>query len=224
MIAEAALECVPEEIASHPAVSNRARKLGHKPEETLLDRSYHHAAMKRLPDSWKRGRPDIVHFALMEALSTPLFIQGHLDVYVHTFGDRIISVAAGLRIPKSYFRFEGLMQGLFRDGVVKSDEGAVLMEMKKGTLADLVRDVKPDKVVGLSSAGVQSSAEQVVSKNDVDNCMFVIGGFPKGHFGDDTKALFNCTYSIEGMGLEAHVVIARMLYECEKKKKARQAA
>jgi rRNA small subunit pseudouridine methyltransferase Nep1 len=180
--------------------------------------------MKRLPDSWKRGRPDIVHFALMEALSTPLFIQGHLDVYVHTFGDRIISVAAGLRIPKSYFRFEGLMQDMFRDGVVKSDEGAILMEMKKGTLADLVRDVKPDKVVGLSSAGVQSSAEQVVSKNDVDNCMFVIGGFPKGHFGDDTKALFNCTYSIEGMGLEAHVVIARMLYECEKKKKARQAA
>jgi rRNA small subunit pseudouridine methyltransferase Nep1 len=224
VIAEAALECVPEEIASHPAVSNRARKLCHKPEETLLDRSYHHAAMKRLPDSWKRGRPDIVHFALMEALSTPLFIQGHLDVYVHTFGDRIISVAAGLRIPKSYFRFEGLMQDMFRDGVVKSDEGAILMEMKKGTLADLVRDVKPDKVVGLSSAGVQSSAEQVVSKNDVDNCMFVIGGFPKGHFGDDTKALFNCTYSIEGMGLEAHVVIARMLYECEKKKKARQAA
>ncbi|MEO9362918.1 MAG: ribosome biogenesis protein [Nitrososphaera sp.] len=221
MIAEAALECVPEEVASHPAVSNRARKLGHKPEETLLDRSYHHAAMKRLPDSWKRGRPDIVHFALMEALSTPLFIQGHLEVYVHTFGDRIISVAAGLRIPKSYFRFEGLMQGLFRDGAVKSNEGAVLMEMKKGTLADLVGGAKPEKVVGLSSAGVQSSAEQVVSKNGA-GCMFVIGGFPKGHFGDDTKALFNCTYSIEGMGLEAHVVIARVLYECEKKK-ARQA-
>ncbi|WP_407081010.1 ribosome biogenesis protein [Nitrososphaera viennensis] len=210
---------MPEEIAGHPAVSSRAKKLGRKAQETLLDRSYHHAAMKRLPDSWKRGRPDIVHFALMEALSTPLFIQGQLDVYVHTFGDMIISMAAGLRVPKSYFRFEGLMQGLFRDGVVKSDEGAVLMEMRKGTLADLIKEVKPGRVVGLSSAGVQSSAEQVVRKNYVDSCMFVIGGFPKGHFGDDTKALFNCTYSIEGMGLEAHVVIARILYECEKKNK-----
>ncbi|AIF85144.1 hypothetical protein NTE_03110 [Candidatus Nitrososphaera evergladensis SR1] len=216
---------MPEEIASHPAVSSRARKLGCKAQETLLDRSYHHAAMKRLPDSGKRGRPDIVHFALMEALSTPLFIQGHLDVYVHTHGNMIISMAGGLRIPKSYFRFEGLMQGLFRDGVVKSDEGAVLMEMVKGTLAELIGEAKPGRVVGLSSAGVQSSAEQVVAKNDVDNCMFVIGGFPKGHFDDDTKALFNCTYSIEGMGLEAHVVIARILYECEKKKrKSSQAA
>jgi rRNA small subunit pseudouridine methyltransferase Nep1 len=211
---------VPEEISTHPAVSSRARKLGHRAQETLLDRSYHHAAMKRLPDSWKRGRPDIVHFALMEALSTPLFIQGHLDVYMHTFGNMIISMAGGLRVPKSYFRFEGLMQGLFRDGVVKSDEGAVLMEMRKGTLADLVGEVKPGRVVGLSSAGVQSSAEQVVNKNSRDdNCMFVIGGFPKGHFSDDTKALFNCTYSIEGMGLEAHVVIARILYECEKQNK-----
>lgn len=207
---------MPEEIAGHPAVSNRAKRLGQKPQETLLDRSYHHAAMKRLPDSWKRGRPDIVHFALMEALSTPLFIQGRLGVYVHTYGDRIISMAAGLRIPKSYFRFEGLLQALFRDGAVKSDEGTVLMEMKKGSLADLAGEVRPGRIVGLSSAGVQSSAEQVVRKNGVDNCMFVIGGFPKGHFGDGTQALFNCTYSIENMGLEAHVVIARMLYECEK--------
>jgi rRNA small subunit pseudouridine methyltransferase Nep1 len=225
VIAEAALECVPEEIAGHPAVSNRAKKLGIRPEETLLDRSYHHAAMKRLPESWKRGRPDIVHFALMEALSTPLFIHGHLDVYVHTFGDKIISMASNLRIPKSYFRFEGLMIALFKESVVKSNEGAVLMEMNEGKLNDLISEVHPGKVIGLSSAGVQSSAEQIVDKNNVEDCVFVVGGFPKGHFGDDTKALFNCSYSIEDIGLEAHVVIARILYECEKKKgKANQAA
>ncbi len=208
---------MPEEIVSHPAVSNRAKKLGYKAQETLLDRSYHHAAMKHLPDSWKRGRPDIVHFALMEALSTPFFIRGQLDVYVHTYDDRIISMTAGLRIPKSYFRFEGLMQALFRQGTVKSDEGATLMEVEKGTLADLAGEVKPGRIVGLSSAGVQSNAEEVVRKNNSDRCMFVIGGFPKGHYGDGTNALFNCTYSIEDMGLEAHVVIARVLYECEKK-------
>lgn len=221
VIAEAALECVPEEIAGQPAVTVRAKKLGKKPAETLLDRSYHHAAMKRLPDAGKRGRPDIVHFALMEALSTPLFAQGHLKVYVHTYGDRVITIADDLRIPKSYFRFEGLMQSLFRDGVIKSEEGAVLLEMKKQTLAGLVEQAAQGKVVGLSAAGVQSTAEQVVRKNDAQGCMFVIGGFPRGHFSDTTKALFNCTYSIEGTGLEAHVVIARVLYECEK---ARQAA
>jgi rRNA small subunit pseudouridine methyltransferase Nep1 len=212
---------VPSEIAGHPAVSSRARKLGVKASETLLDRSYHHAAMKNLEESWKRGRPDIAHFALMEALATPLFINGSLDVFVHTYGDKVISVAEGLRIPKSYFRFEGVITSLFRDGVVKSDDGKVLLEVQDGTLEELVHDIEPDKVVGLSSAGVQSSAQDVVSKNKVDHCAFVVGGFPKGHFSEKTTQLFNCTYSIESIGLETHVVIARILYECEK---ARQAA
>lgn len=187
----------------------------------LLDRSYHHAAMKNLESSWKRGRPDILHFALMEALSTPLFMKGNLKVYVQTVGDKVISIADNLRIPKSYFRFEGLMVGLFRDGVAKSDEGAVLLEVRDSTLEQLVHEIKPDRVVGLSTAGVRSSAQEVVAKNmDVGHCMFVIGAFPKGHFTDRTSSLFNCTYSIEDVGLESHVVIARVLYECEKAMRA----
>ncbi|MDQ3726759.1 MAG: ribosome biogenesis protein, partial [Thermoproteota archaeon] len=71
-------------MASHAAVKNHSRRLQLKSSEIILDRSYHHAAMKRLPYSWKRGRPDIVHFALMEALSTPLFMNMMLRVYVHT--------------------------------------------------------------------------------------------------------------------------------------------
>lgn len=215
VIAEAALETVPHEIATHPAVMGRARRLGAKPAEMLLDRSYHHAAMRKLQESWKRGRPDIVHFALMEALSTPLFMEGRLKVYVHTVGEKVISVADNLRIPKSYFRFEGVMSALFRDGSVKSEDGAVLMEMRDCTFEQLVVDVAPGKVIGLSTAGVQSSAQQVAGDAS-DGDMFVIGAFPKGHFGEKTTQLFNHTYSVHGAGLEAHVVIARLLYECEK--------
>lgn len=211
---------MPSEIAGHPAVSSRARKLGSKASETLLDRSYHHAAMKNLEENWKRGRPDIVHFALVEALATPLFINGNLDVFVHTYGNKVISVAEGLRIPKSFFRFEGVMASLFRDGAVKSDDGKVLLEMQDGTLEELVHDIEADKVVGLSSAGVQSSAQEVVAKNKADHCAFVIGAFPKGHFSEKATQLFNCTYSIENIGLETHVVIARILYECEKARPA----
>ncbi len=177
--------------------------------------------MKGLDKSWKRGRPDIVHFALMEALATPLFISGNLDVYVHTCKNKVITVVGCLRIPKSYFRFEGVMTSLFRDGIVKSDDGKTLLEVRDGTLEELVRDIEADRVVGLSSTGVQSTAEQVVAKNDVEHCVFVIGAFPKGHFSEKTSELFSCTYSIQNIGLEAHVVIARILYECEK---ARQAA
>jgi rRNA small subunit pseudouridine methyltransferase Nep1 len=197
-------------------VKNHAIRLGHRPSEILLDRSYHHAAMLKLEGNSKRGRPDIIHFALMEALSTPLFLKGMLRVYVHTINDKLITIAENLRIPKSYFRFEGLMISLFRDNVVKSDEGKVLLEISDATLAGLLDIIKPGMVVGLSTTGVQGTAENVVTEHLAEDCVFVIGGFPRGHFSDNTTQFLNLTYSISDMGLEAHVVIARILYECEK--------
>lgn len=207
---------MPREIAGHATVKNHARRLGLKPSEILLDRSYHHAAMGKLADGNKRGRPDIAHFALMEALSTPLFMKGMLRVYVHTIDDKLIAIADHLRIPKSYFRFEGLMVGLFRDKIVKSNKGAVLMEVSDGTLADLLDSIKPTKIIGLSTAGVQGTAEKAVTENLDDDFAFVIGGFPRGHFSESTTKLLSLTYSVSDLELEAHVVIARILYECEK--------
>jgi rRNA small subunit pseudouridine methyltransferase Nep1 len=173
--------------------------------------------MKRLANSWKRGRPDIVHFALMEALSTPLFMNRMLRVYVHTISDKIIAIADNLRIPKSYFRFEGLMVTLLRDKVVKSNEGTILMELSDGTFADLIDMIKPDMVIGLSTVGVQSKAQKVAENaRNVDHCTFVVGGFAKGHFSENVTMELGPIYSINNMALEAHVVIARILYECEK--------
>jgi rRNA small subunit pseudouridine methyltransferase Nep1 len=173
--------------------------------------------MKRLPNSWKRGRPDIVHFALMEALSTPLFINRLLRVYVHTINDKIIAIADNLRIPKSYFRFEGLIVSLLRDKVVRSNEGTVLIELYDGTFADLIDMIKPDMVIGLSTVGVQSKAQKVAENTlNVEHCAFVVGGFAKGHFSENVTRSLGPIYSISNIALEAHVVIARILYECEK--------
>jgi len=207
---------VPPNIVNHAAVQNRGRRLGLKPSETLLDRSYHHDAMNKLQDNGKRGRPDIVHFALMEALGTPLFLKGQLRVDVHTIDNKLISIANNLRIPKSYFRFEGLMVNLFRDKIIKSDTGIMLMEISDGTLAKLLNSIKPTKIIGLSTNGVRNTAEMAVAKNLKTDCAFVVGGFPRGHFSETTTRLLNLTYSISDIGLEAHVVIARVLYECEK--------
>jgi rRNA small subunit pseudouridine methyltransferase Nep1 len=63
---------------------------------------------------------------------------------------------------------------------------------------------------------VQGTAEKAVAENLEDDCAFVVGGFPRGHFSEVTTKLLNLTYSISDVGLEAHVVIARVLYECEK--------
>ena len=172
--------------------------------------------MKRLPDSWKRGRPDIVHFALMEALSTPLFLKGMLKVYVHTINDFVITIADNLRVPKSYFRFEGLMMSLFRDREVKSQEGTALMKLANGTFSSLINSIGADKTVGLSTTGVRSSVHKVADiARRLDHCAFVIGGFPNGHFSEKVTKNLGPTYSISDIGLEAHVVIARILYESE---------
>jgi rRNA small subunit pseudouridine methyltransferase Nep1 len=234
VIAEAALETVPTGIIDHPSVKNYARKTGRASNEILLDRSYHHSAMvhANLEKGWKRGRPDIVHLALMEALSTPLFFTGRLDVYVHTINDKLISIGDNLRIPKSYFRFEGLMIDLFKKKVINSANTAdsddddnnnknnILLQLHEGiTFEKVIKEIiKPGKSIGLSTVGLQSTAHAVVTNNISEenaDCTFVIGGFPKGHFSSNTSALLNRLYSISEYSLEAHVVIARILYECE---------
>ena len=173
--------------------------------------------MKRLPDSLKRGRPDIAHFALMEALSTPLFMNMMLKVYVHTINDKIIAIADNLRIPKSYFRFERLMVSLFRDNVIKSNEGTILMELSDGTFADLVDIIKPNMVIGLSTVGVQSKAQKVAENaRSVDRSCLVIRWLCKGSLFRKRDKISRSYISISNIALETHVVIARILYECEK--------
>ena len=69
VIAESALELVPKELQSHNSVIASARRFNKKPSEILLDISWHFAAMKGIKNEIKRGRPDLVHFSLLEACS-----------------------------------------------------------------------------------------------------------------------------------------------------------
>jgi rRNA small subunit pseudouridine methyltransferase Nep1 len=241
VIAEAAIETVPIQIIDHPSVRNHAKRMGRRSNETLLDRSYHHSAMIHadLKSEWKRGRPDIVHFALMEALSTPLFLRRRLNVYLHTINNNLISIGENLRIPKSYFRFEALMIDLFKKKVIKADSGGSISDeanndwnkhnTNKNILLQLHEDmtfekviqktIQPATLIGLSTAGVQKTAQSIVEQNlsaENSNCAFVIGGFARGHFSNDTTAFLKRLYSIADYRLEAHVVIARIIYECEK--------
>jgi len=214
IIAEAALETVPKYIAKHPSVVKHSSKIGKPASEILLDRSYHHGAMLKLKDAGKRGRPDLVHFALLEATSTPLYHESMLKVYVHTVANRVIFLNENVRLPKSYFRFEGLMEELFKDRRVRSDSN-VLMELKDMEFCDLIGKLRPARVVGLSRIGARSSAEEVAKMIDRDTAI-VVGGFPRDHFSSKISSKINYTYSISDLALEVHVVIARILYECEK--------
>ena len=105
VLAESALELVPKEILRSPAVASDARRREVDGARILLDRSLHHSAMAKLRDSEKRGRPDLVHVALLSVTGTPLYLDGSVKVFVHTNQDMVLELAEKTRIPKSYFRF-----------------------------------------------------------------------------------------------------------------------
>jgi len=214
VIADAALETVPKQIAKHTSVVKHAARKDKPAEDILLDRSYHHSAMLKLENAERRGRPDLVHFALLEATSTPLYRKNLVKIYVHTVANKVIFLGENVRLPKSYFRFEGLIEELFKDDKVSSDSD-LLMELKDMKFQDLICKLKPRQVIGLSRTGARSSAEEVAKMMDSDTAI-VVGGFPRGHFSNTVSGRINYTYSISELTLEAHMVIARILYEYEK--------
>jgi rRNA small subunit pseudouridine methyltransferase Nep1 len=214
ILAESSLELVPEELKSHASVISHAQKLGKKPSEILLDNSWHFAAMKGIKDEIKRGRPDLVHFCILEATTIPLYQKNKIKIYIHTIDDKVIYLGENVNIPKSYHRFEGLIEKLFLEKTIEANDN-ILLEIKEKSFSDLIDEINPSKVIGLSSKGKKLSFENTVLEMP-ENCCLVIGGFQKGHFSDAVHSRIDQLISIEDSSFEAHVIVARMLYEYEK--------
>jgi rRNA small subunit pseudouridine methyltransferase Nep1 len=214
VLAESSLELVPKELQEHNSVISQSRKLGKNPSEILLDNSWHFGAMKGIKDEIKRGRPDLVHISLLEACTIPLYYEKKITIYVHTIEDKVIFIGKDVRLPKSYHRFAGLIEKLFLEKVIQAN-GNNLLEIKDMTFDQLLEEISPKRIIGLSTQGIKSSCENVAKKLTSDSCL-VIGGFPKGNFSDKIKKRFEYLVSVSNTPLESHVVISRVLYEYEK--------
>lgn len=214
ILAESSLEMIPESLQTHPSVVSHANKLFKKPSELLLDNSWHFGAMKGIKNEMKRGRPDLVHFSILESTTIPLFIENKLKLYVHTIDDKVIYFGENVRIPKSYHRFSGLIERLYVDKTIFFDNKP-LLEIKEKSFSELIDEIKPSSIIGLSSKGKTSSFEKLALGVSDDSC-FVIGGFQKGHFSDSVQNKIDQLFSVGIYSFEAHVVIARLLYEYEK--------
>lgn len=232
ILAESALEMVPGDIFYHPAVKSHARRVGKHPSCVMLDNSWHYAAMRSLPNAGKRGRPDLVHLAVVTATSAPIYcVHNGLKLYVHTINDHVIHFGSRVRIPKSYHRFAGLIESLYEKNLVTvnqtppgnaNDSQHALLELRQNqTFADLIKEKKFSKVIGLSSKAKLPDSpfpyEAVADDIPDDDAAIVIGGFQKGHFSDAVADHLDHAYCVDACPLEAHVVISRLLYECEKK-------
>lgn len=216
VMAETALETLPPEIWRRRDISRQLAEKKLKPEDILLDRSYHHKAMLHLKDAERRGRPDIAHFSTLEATASPLYLKGLLKFYLHTYTNKVIELADNVRLPKTYARFEGLIIKLFAEKKVP-ETGTTLMQLTEENLSELITRLKPSKVIGLSKLGEKNNFRDVASLLSLEEKpLLVVGGFPKGPFSSQVREALDEVYSVCDMSLEAHVVVARILYEYER--------
>ena len=214
IIAEASLELIPKELQKHPSVKSYCKKFNKTPSNTLLDNSWHFAAMKGLDNEIKRGRPDIIHLTLLSLCTTPAFYEKKIRVFVHTVNNEMISINNQTRLPKSYHRFQGLIEKLFLIQKIETDN-EILMELHKSSLSELISKIKPTKIIGLTTKGKKTNLEKLV-KQIHDNSCILIGGFQKGHFNQNNEKIIDESFSINDSSLEAHLVASRLVYEYEK--------
>lgn len=216
ILAEASLELVPPEIAHHPAIVRNARRRSKSPREVLLDISLHYAAMRRLKNREKRGRPDIVHVTLLELLSSPLNIEGKLFIRVHTINDYVIEVDPSARIPRNYNRFVGLMEQLLNVGRVPPNSEEPLLKALPMSFDTLLKNLGSEGVILLSEEGVLMRPEEICRKSVESGEPIVIGGFPHGDFDPLIKERATITASIYKKPLDTWVVASRIASGCER--------
>ena len=214
VLADAELETVPAEIASHRIIAWQARRRGRRPTEILLDSNFHHPAMRGLPDADRRGRPDIIHVCLLAALDTPLNREGLLRLYVHTRQNRLITIDPATRLPRAYNRFVGLIEHLFLAGAAPPENP--LLHLRNASLKETITQIKPEKVIAFSERGdrkLHGELFQGISKDD-EVCA-IIGGFPHGDFLSNVAELSGELVCVDPEQLEALTVLTRVIYAYE---------
>ncbi len=219
IIEEASLELVPRRLWSQKDVLDVSHSFGLDPRRQILDRNLHSRSMgfmKGRPDYEKRGRPDVVHFALLDATSTPLFETGKIDVYIHTLEDITIGIRKGTRPPRTLQRFCGVMSKLL-GGEHGTPERDLFSVKCTQTFGELVKELGADRVICFSRQGKQRELDSIVrSQNNSAVVVWVVGGFPHGHLKQRTLEKADEIVAISERSLPAHVVTSRFCYEIEK--------
>ncbi|MCE4604356.1 MAG: 16S rRNA methyltransferase [Aeropyrum sp.] len=211
---ESSLELVPRDLWRHPQVVRSSERYGIEPWEMVLDKSLHYNAMSGLSQKWKRGRPDILHTSLLVVSDTPLYNEGLLRVYFQSYDGRIFSVRPGVRVPKHYERFKGLMAQLLRVGRVPPS-GSPLIEVCAQSLQEFVG--RYGRLLLLDEGGEPSTPIEIAAKAISSGGIVGIGAFPRGPFKRSTLRKAASRHSIlGGRPLKTWGVAGRIVWALER--------
>ena len=221
VIVESALQLVPKEIQSYTQIKQYAKRRQKNPDEVLLDRAFHHSAMQKLARKLgsgqvaRMGRPDIVHGTLLQILETPLNWEQQLRVLIHTQDEQVITINPKIRLPKNYVRFVGLMEQLLVQKRVP-ESGDALMRVERRDLKQILKELGSDYRLGFSILGKPGLMRNVTKKATAfENPSAFIGGFPRGHFTENTRRFLDGIYCVDREPLDAWVVAGRFVYDFE---------
>ncbi|ADG12748.1 Suppressor Mra1 family protein [Methanocaldococcus infernus ME] len=161
VLSNSALELIPKEMK---------KKKSKIYKYDILDSNYHYREMRNLKDRERRGRPDIIHITLLTILDSPINHEGLLNIYVHTYDNKVLKINPETRLPRNYFRFLGVMEKVLK----YNDNPLIKMEEKR--LEDLLNEINAKRIALLTKNGELVKKTEMLKKYDT----FLIGGFPKG--------------------------------------------
>jgi len=208
-LVECGLELIPKQLKNHPAIRKNIVKNNFS--SLLLDNAIHHSAMIKLEDKEKRGRPDIIHNCLLQALGSPLNKNGLLSFYIHTTHNRTFKINSEIKITRNYNRFKGLMAKLLIDGSIDF-EGVPLISEVNQSIKDCIKSIKNNSIKLLTKRGelIQQHLS-VFKKKSSKNEIIIIGGFQKGFFSHDILELSDNLISISKYSLDASIVVNKII-------------
>lgn len=209
VLVEAGVELIPKKLRNHSAVKRHLNTRNYASQ--LLDNALHHSAMRGLKDFKKRGRPDIAHICLLNALGSPLNKKGLLKIFIHTVKDRIFQISPNIRIARNFNRFKGLMAKMIIDRKIETKSGYLLSEYD-GSLAELVKSFQNREVVVFSKKSKPISSFLDVFPKDLEkNYIALVGCFQKETISDYIQQLGDRNLSISEFSLDAWVVVNELL-------------
>lgn len=184
VLAQAELELVPQEIASHPIVRRQAQSMGKRPGQLVLDQNNHAPAMQDLAEHERRGRPDITHYCLLSLLESPLCRAGALEVAIHTRNRRFVRVRSDTRLPRGEARFQGVMARVLFEGASHDRDPLLWVE---GRLApeQVLERFGQGPVIRLDEHGPLVTPFQLADQASEGDLTVVLGAFPHGDWNVD---------------------------------------
>jgi len=208
ILVDCGLEIIPKQIRRNPSISRSISKKNYSSQ--LLDNALHHSAMKNLKNFEKRGRPDITHLCLLNALGSPLNKQKKLKLYIHTIHNKIFEINPDIRIARNYNRFKGLMAKLLIEERIATED-SILISSVNENLQNLINKFENSELLLFSHKGrLVKTYRDLFSEDSNKNYVAVIGGFQKNTFSKEILQLSENLISLSDYSLDAWIVVSKI--------------